>query len=153
MEVLTGTPRSCTANFMIGQAQDTVIDIELAPDTYVKISPQGGVLSHANHFTDPGSAKVTEPPNPRRYLSKFRHERMETLLNELKPLDVEGIQEILKDHENHPQSICRHPDPALPPEQHTVTKTGVIMDLDERKLLLTNGNPCKNEFTEFSLLN
>jgi len=153
MEVLTGTPRSCTANFMIGQAQNTVIDIELAPDTYVKISPQGGVLSHANHFTDPGSAKVTEPPNPRRYLSKFRHERMETLLNELKPLDVEGIQNILKDHENFPQSICRHPDSSLLSEQHTVTKTGVIMDLDERKLWLTNGNPCKNEFAEYSLLN
>ena len=152
MEVLTGTPRSCTANFMIGQAENTVIDIELAPDTYVKISPQGGVLGHANHFTDPDPAEIIEPPNPRRYLSKFRHERMETLLNERKPLDVAGIQKILKDH-HHSQSICRHPDPSLPSEQHTVTKTGVIMDLDERKLWFTNGNPCQNEFTEYSLLN
>mgnify|MGYP001393994260 CR=1 FL=1 len=32
LDVLIGTPRSCTANFMIGQAQDTVIDIELATD-------------------------------------------------------------------------------------------------------------------------
>jgi len=153
LDVLIGTPRSCTANFMIGQAQNSIMDVESAPDKYVQISPQGEVLSHANHFTDPDSAEITEPPNPRRYLSKFRCERMEALLNELKPLDVEGIQEILKDHENYPQSICRHPDPDLPPEQHTVTKTGVIMDLDERKLWLTNGNPCKNEFTEFSLLN
>ena len=153
LDVLIGTPRSCTANFMIGQAQDTVIDIELATDEYVQISPQGGVLSHANHFTDPDSAEIIEPPNPRRYLSKFRHERMETLLNERKPLDVAGIQKILKDHENHPQSICRHADPSLPSEQHTVTKTGVIMDLDERKLWFTNGNPCENEFAEYSLLN
>ena len=153
LDALIGTPRSCTANFMIGQAQDTVIDIELATDEYVQISPQGGVLSHANHFTDPDSAEIIEPPNPRRYLSKFRHERMETLLNERKPLDVAGIQKILKDHENHPQSICRHADPSLPSEQHTVTKTGVIMDLDERKLWFTNGNPCQNEFAEYSLLN
>ena len=153
LDVLIGTPRSCTANFMIGQAQDTVIDIELATDEYVQISPQGGVLSHANHFTDPDSAEISEPPNPRRYLSKFRHMRMETLLNEQKPLDVAGIQKILKDHENHPQSICRHADSSLPSEQHTVTKTGVIMDLDERKLWFTNGNPCENEFAEYSLLN
>jgi isopenicillin-N N-acyltransferase-like protein len=148
---LAGTPRSCTANFILGHASSRAIDIELAPDSLRLIDPVDGVLVHANHLVDPKEAGVSEPENPRRHLSEFRHSRMEKLLNEQKPLNVDIVQEILKDHDHQPQSLCRHRDDSLPESQHTITKTAMIMDLEERKMWVTNGQPCKTEFEEFAL--
>ena len=148
---LTETPRSCTTNFIVGHAPRRVVNIELAPDKMRLINPENEVLSHANHFANPNILGVSEPQNPRRYLSEFRQKRMESLLKSQKPLDIPDIQKILKDHENHPQSLCRHKDKKLPESQHTITKTSMIMDLDERKLWATDGQPCKSIFEEFSI--
>ena len=152
LQILAGTPRSCTANFILGHAPSRAVDIELAPDNLRLIDPVKGVLAHANHLLDPQKTGVAEPENPRRHLSEFRFKRMEKLLNERKPLNVEKIQKILKDHEHQPQSLCRHRDDSLPDSQHTITKTAMIMDLEERKMWVTDGQPCKAEFEEFSLI-
>ena len=149
--VLTITPRSCTANFIVGHSPQRVVDVELAPDNLRLIDPDNGVFSHANHFDNLEMVGVSEPPNPRRHLSEFRQKRMEELLFEKRPLDIAKIQNILKDHENEPQSLCRHRDKTLPESQHTITKTAMIMDLTEKKMWVTDGQPCKAEFEEFSL--
>lgn len=151
MDVLTGSPRSCTANFIIGQASHGAVNIELAPDSLRCIDPDNGVLVHTNHFVNPDKIDAAEPPNPRRYLSEFRHVRMETLLNEQKPLDIKSIQAILKDHENHPQSLCRHRDSALLESEQITTKTSMIMDLKDQKIWLSFGQPCKNDFKTFDV--
>ena len=149
LESLSCTPRSCTANFIIGHSPQRAIDVELAPEKLRLIDSEGGVLSHANHFSDPNVLGVSEPPNDRRHFSEFRQKRMELLLNEQKPLDISAIQNILKDHENNPQSLCRHRDDKLPDSQHTITKTAMIMDLEEKKMWATSGQPCRSEFEEF----
>jgi isopenicillin-N N-acyltransferase-like protein len=151
LHALAGTPRSCTANFILGHAPSRAVDIELAPDSLRLIDPTDGVLAHANHMVDPKEVGVEEPENPRRHLTEFRHHRIETLLNEQKPINVKGIQEILKDHKHQPQSLCRHRDDSLPESQHTITKTAMIMDLEEKKMWVTDGQPCKAEFEEYSL--
>jgi len=147
---LTSTPRSCTANFIVGHGPQRVVNIELAPDSIHIIDAEDGIISHANHFDSPGIVSVSEPPNPRRHLSEFRQKRMKALLLEHRPLTVTQIQDILKDHENEPQSLCRHGDDTLPGSQQTITKTAMIMDLAEKKIWVTNGQPCKAEFEEFS---
>ena len=151
LRILTITPRSCTANFIVGHAPVRVVNIELAPNKLHLIDPKDGIISHANHFADPDILGVSEPPNPRRYLSEFRQERMELLLKEQKPLDILGIKNILQDHKNNPQSLCRHRDNTLPESQHTITKTAMIMDIEEKKMWVTDGQPCKSEFEEFSI--
>ena len=151
LQALAGTPRSCTANFILGHAPSRAVDIELAPESLRLIDPTNGVLAHANHLVDPKEVGVEEPENPRRHLTEFRHHRIETLLNEQKPINVKGVQEILKDHEHQPQSLCRHRDDSLPESQHTITKTAMIMDLEEKKMWVTDGQPCKAEFEEYSL--
>ena len=151
LDSLAGTPRSCTAYFIVGHSPQRVLNIELAPDKQHLIYPENGVISHANHFADPNILGVCEPPNPHRYLSEFRQKRMEMLLKEQKPLDIPSIKNILKDHENNPQSLCRHRDDTRPGSQHTITKTAMIMDLEEKKLWVTGGQPCRVEFEEFSI--
>ncbi len=150
LSALAGTPRSCTANFILGHSPQSVVDIELAPDKLRLIEPDGGIISHANHFDDISILGISEPPNPRRYLSEFRQKQMKVLLNEQKPLNISTIQNILKDHESYPQSICRHRDDTLPKSQHTITKTALIMDLEEKKMWVTDGQPCVAKFEEFN---
>ena len=70
--------------------------------------------------------------------------------NEQKPLDILKLQNILMDHKNKPQSMCRHRDKKLPLSQHTITKTAMIIDLDDKKMWVTDGQPCKVKFEEFS---
>ena len=151
LTTLTGTPRSCTANFILGHAPQRMVNVELAPDNMRLIDPKNGILSHANHFADPNVLGVSEPPNPHRHHSVFRQKRMETLLKEQSPLDITKIQNILKDHDNQPQSLCRHRDDSLPLSQHTITKTAMIMNLEEKKMWVTDGQPCKAEFEEFAI--
>ena len=151
LDVLTDSPRSCTGNFIIGGAPHGAVDIELAPDSLRSIYQDNGVLVHTNHFRNPDKIDAIEPPNPRRYLSEFRQVRMETLLDEQKPLDVKSIQEILGDHENHPQSLCRHRDNMIPESQHIITKTSMIMDLEDQKIWLSFGQPCKNDFKTYDV--
>ena len=151
LTALAGTPRSCTANFIVGHAPCRVVNIELAPDKMRLIDPHNGVLAHANHFVDAKVAGVFEPPNPRRHFSEFRHHRMNSLLNEMNPVDITDIQRILADHENHPQSLCRHQDEDLKKSQYTITKTAMIMDLYDRKMWVTDGEPCKIDFEKFVL--
>ena len=152
LKVLTSSPRSCTANYIIGHSPRRAVDVELAPDKLRLIYSDGGIISHANHFVNPDVLGVSEPPNPRRFLSEFRQQRMELLLKKQPQLDISNIQKILKDHENNPQSLCRHRDASLSESQHTITKTAMIMDLDERKLWATDGQPCKSIFEEFSIM-
>ena len=128
-----------------------MVDIELAPNNLRFIDPDDGVLVHTNYFVNPDAVGVAEPPNPRRYLSEFRHVRMETLLNEQKPLDVKSIQEILKDHDNHPQSLCRHRDNTLPESQHIIIKTSMIMDLEKQKIWLSYEQPYKDNFKAYDV--
>ena len=114
LSILTSTPRSCTSNIIVGHGPKRAVNIELAPDSLRLIDPVNGIISHANHFDNPEMVGVSEPPNPRRHLSEFRQKRMEELLFEKRPLDIAEIQNILKDHENEPQSLCRHRDETLP---------------------------------------
>ena len=152
INALTNTPRSCTANFLIGHSSQGAIDIELAPETMNIIDPTKDVLSHANHFVNPELLDIIEPPNPRRYLSEFRDNHMNDLLLKHKPLDIKKMKNILSDHDNYPQSICRHIDNSLPESQQTITKTSMIMDLQKQSIWYSNGNPCENDFKEYSLL-
>jgi len=149
--VLNNTYRSCTSNFIIGEANKGAVNIELAPKKHRIILPNNGIITHANHFQNPDEIDVKEPPNPRRYLSEFRQKQMQCLLEKEKPLTLSNIQSIMQNHKNKPQSLCRHRDATLPESQHTITKTAMIMNLDTKEMYVTNGNPCTSTFEQFTL--
>lgn len=151
VRVITGEDRSCSTNFLIAQAPDRVADVEAAPRSFRLLGPLGGRLTHANHFEDPEAMGVEQPVTDRSYLSCNRARRMDALLGDAAPVSVPRLQELLRSHEEHPNSICRHPDPALPETQRSITVTSAIMDLAERRLWLTDRQPCENPFQEFRL--
>jgi len=141
VNVVTGEPRNIAGNFLIAQAPGKVADVEAAPDKVNLLGCTAGCLTHANHFVDPEGTGIKEAPNDRRVYSWRRQERLRELLLAAAPLSVEKIQAALRDTQDDPFGICRHRNPAEPPEMHYTTVTSVVMDLDARVLHITDGPP------------
>ncbi len=148
---VAGTPRACAVNFLLSALPNEVADMELGPKTHRELSAEDGVLVHANHFVDQIAAGVEEPSNPRRHLSEHRHARLEEILRTAAPLNRETLMELLRDHDGHPNSVCRHPDAELPEEQRVHTVCGAIMEPGSGSLWITDGPPCEAGFEEFRL--
>ncbi|MFQ5552503.1 MAG: C45 family autoproteolytic acyltransferase/hydrolase [Thermoplasmata archaeon] len=147
---------SCSANFVLGQALGNyaqVLDLESSPVGTAELTPSEGILTHANHFSDPDALGIWQPLLYEKTSTFERQGRIDELLprGERRERTVADIQEMLRDHENAPKSLCRHPMSELPEEQRYQTVVSAIMDVDERRFLIAHGPPCETEYTEFSL--
>ena len=151
LKVVTDEPRNIAGNFLIAQAPNRVMDVEAAPDKVNLLPCTEGCLTHANHFVDPEGSGIEEAPNDRRVYSWRRQERLRELLMAAAPLSVEAVQAALRDTQDDPFGICRHRNPAEPPEMHYTTVTSVVMDLDARTLHLTDGPPDESPYQTVTL--
>jgi len=149
--VITSVRRACSTNFILAQVPDRAIDIEAAPGTSCSFGPQKGTLMHTNHFLEREHLGIEEPASERRPHSHTRLARMHELLGDRRPLSVEDVQACLRDHDNFPDSICRHEHPDDPPEEACVTVVSTVMDLNERTLWLSDGHPCEHPYDAFTL--
>jgi len=150
--VVTEEARACSTNFLIAQTPDRVIDIEAAPDRLRLLSCEKDWLVHTNNFTAPEEIGVTETPNEKRPFSIGRRSRMGELLAEREKITIADLQSDLKDHLRYPYGICRHAAVGLEaPEHHYITVSSVIMDVDAKSMLLTDGVPCENPYQSVAL--
>lgn len=153
IEVVTGSDRACSANYLIGQAPAPfdrvrtaqVVDLEAAPDRCRVLTPPDGRLVHTNHFIEPGIQGVKEPPK-KRYHTYSRYRRMKELVHRSDAVTVDDVADYLRDHIGHPYGICRHADLSEPPHERYKTVVSVIMDLDARQLWVTDGPPCETGY-------
>lgn len=142
--------RSSSANFVIAHEAGEAIDLETAPDDYDFIAPQDGVLIHTNHFTsqrlpvrDLGKDEFPD--------SLIRIQRAEKVVRpRIGEITVETFKEAFCDHFNYPDSICRHADARDDEPLHVESVASVIMDLTDRRMLVSYGPPCANPYKEYS---
>jgi isopenicillin-N N-acyltransferase-like protein len=153
--VVAATPRACSANFLIAQAPDRAVDIEAAPGSARRLELARGWLAHTNHFLEPDALGVVEPPDEPYPHSYHRLDRIGRLLGHAggggRPLTAGDLEGALRDHDDFPYSICRHPDPAQRPEERYATVVSAIMDLHARTLRISDGPPCRNPYQVLSL--
>jgi isopenicillin-N N-acyltransferase-like protein len=140
---VTSTAPACSANFLLSSSGGEAVDVEVAPRGSNIIKPEGGLITHANHFRDPQALGVQEPPSEYHESSVFRESRLRHLLLGRTPLGISGALAALRDHEGRPRSICRHPDPNEPESDRTKTKIVAIMDLPRRVLAISEGPACR----------
>lgn len=149
--VIADEPRACTTNYLVAQAPDQVLDLEAAPDALGRVSCREGCLAHANHFEDPAAIGVVEPPSLTRPYSRGRAARLEALLRGGRPVTLAALQGMLRDHEQRPNSVCRHEDEALPAVERVHTVASLIMEPETGRLWATDGPPCGAAYQELSL--
>ena len=147
---VTGTPRTCSANFVIGKAGGAIVNIETSPDHTSDILPEDGILTHSNHFLTPGHGEsLMEKLSPN---TLHRVDRMRHLLRERGGnISFDHMRQAVTDHRGAPYAICRHPDPEQPDAKRTMTDASILIDLDARMMHVANGPPCSNEHVPFTI--
>ena len=142
--------RAYALNFMLGDTKG-IVDVEANP-LRVTATRSIGFLHHANHYLY-GTVGFTDPKSgDPRVNSEARCNRMAELLqgNEWK-LHLTTFQEFLRDHENKPNTICAHVNPAKPKAHHSRTLDGIIYVPERREAWISHGNPCENEFVRYTV--
>ncbi|MBI3975567.1 MAG: peptidase C45 [Armatimonadetes bacterium] len=165
----TAGVHACSANFLIargrggrahvnGDGQDgggEIVDLETSPGGWVAIDPAGGTLAHANHFLQPERLSLWQPLREERTSTYQRCNRMERLLARrggASPLAAADLEQFMRDHEGHPESVCRHPNTQLPDDERTETVFAVLMDLDALQMRYAGGPPCTHPFSTRALM-
>lgn len=152
VHVVTEGKRSVSANFLVAQTPDRVIDLEAAPTGVNKVFPQDSWLAHTNHFLNLQAVGLTRQIHTsKRPSTEQRLARVQHLLRTSSQISLERAIEILRDHNDFPYSLCRHPDEAFPPEERYASVISVIMDLHEKTLLIASGPPCQHEYSVLKL--
>jgi isopenicillin-N N-acyltransferase like protein len=133
--------RASSYNWVVGQGDD-VVSVEGSATAAEAIAPtEDGTLAHTNHYVHPEMLEYEA--SHRVGGSALRLQRARELLSETgdEPLTRTRLREILSDHENAPDSLCRHGHAAG--ESQTVF--WCIADVTARTVMYGRGNPCDSE--------
>jgi isopenicillin-N N-acyltransferase-like protein len=144
--VFDRAPLASCGNYVLGDGQGRVVDVESTPGGYAVLEPERDVIAHTNHFRSDrfasGERLLGSLPD-----SVPRWARMRALLlAEHGRITLETVQRCLRDHEGGPGAICRH-DPARPMQ----TIASIVAEPDEGRLHVARGNPCEHHYVAYSV--
>ena len=148
---ITRGERSCSANFIIGEqkklGEGALVDVESAPKATLSLTPKDGVVTHTNHFSQPNKLGVKQVLDEERRSTLHRFKRVNQLVKPLRDgygkLSLRKAEDMLKDHDGRPESVCRHPNTRFPEYERYQTVVSVVMDLYNGQLRASPGSPCQ----------
>jgi isopenicillin-N N-acyltransferase-like protein len=114
MKVLWASRRFCSNNLMLAQAQGEAVDLECSPDEIFWITPENGLLVHANHWISaPARAKLFDKGLAANPDSIYRQRRVQDgLARAAGGIDWAAVKRILADDFAAPDGVLRSPKPA-----------------------------------------
>ena len=143
--------RAGSGTFNIGSAEGFLMSVEYTPDNFDVLMPEEIPLCHTNHYQSP-IFKAQDTFKAELTDTFIRLNRMRRLCRLRKgKFNKEFLMTVLCDHANRPDSICSHEDPADAPSKRLCTVYTMMMDLNERSLWITTGNPCTGIETKYVL--
>jgi isopenicillin-N N-acyltransferase-like protein len=156
---ITRGERSCSANFLIGQqtrlGAGKIVDIESAPEATGTFLPEDGVFAHTNHFLNPEQLRVKQVLDEERRSTLHRFARITQLLRQRRSgngkVSMTKAEEMLRDHDGKPESVCRHENSSFPTDERYRTVVSVVMDLYTGQLQTTLGSPCEEGYQTLRL--
>jgi isopenicillin-N N-acyltransferase-like protein len=141
------SPSTCiSGNLLVAHRTGQAIDIEFLPAHKGFIHPQHGFLVHTNHFLEERlKVRVRDM-----LLSAFPD--TQTRLNRTAEIinrdgkNIESMKNILRDHFNWPDSICRHNRVDLHEDMQLSTCVSLLMNISEGYIEIAWGPPCSHEY-------
>jgi isopenicillin-N N-acyltransferase-like protein len=148
IELLVRGPRASSANYLVADPAGAA-NVETAPGGLEQAwitRPEAGLLVHTNHYVceTTGLRDVGLDLGPHTVSRRNRLTRM--LEDGHGRLDIEHVQDALRDHEHRPRSVCRHVEEELHPLEATATVASVVYDVTAREAWVTDGPPCSASF-------
>ena len=140
-----------SSNVLMADASGAMVSLECSPRGLRELPPRDGRLWHTNHFVDPEQASFDanlagDTSTIARYVTAT-----ELLTADAGQFDLAAVKRVLSDESADIDSICRFPDPALPPAAQVETVTSVIMDLASRELWVSPAQPSLGGFARYSI--
>jgi isopenicillin-N N-acyltransferase-like protein len=147
---IDGSVRASSANYLLADTSGAVVDIEARPGDGSRLHrlerDDRGVLLHTNHFVSPDFDAV-DYTDMVATTTDLRLERFGEIVQSADDVsDLALYESALTDHANAPASVCRHLDPALPEPERSMTVAAALVDLTDRRLLVSEGPPCDKGF-------
>ena len=130
------------AHFLIASKSGEMAGTEVSPVHTAAIPPENGLVVHTNHICDQQLQKaVSDFPIPD---SAPRLNRIQELMNGLdETANAEQMFAVLSDHENYPDSICRHINPSHPEHMQMETVFSIVMNLTAGSFDYRTGRACE----------
>ena len=135
-------------NLMVG-SPDGIADIEANPHE-VRVARSDGSLCHANHYSEPSDYAPDDTSSEYYVNSCTRWSRMKDILqvNDGK-LDLETLENMLADHQNEPNAICRHLSSTVTGNARTFD--AMIFVAEKREAWIARDNPCTSRFVRYQV--
>jgi isopenicillin-N N-acyltransferase-like protein len=143
--------RGHSFNNIVSDSNGEIYSVEGSATTFDALYADEGYLVHTNHYLSPRMWGY-ELNLHTRWSSIIRYNRASKLFRRhLGQVDITTFKEIFSDHVGFPESICRHPDPALTEDERTMTIFSVVFDLTNKAMWICDGNPCEGQFRKIVL--
>ena len=140
-------------NYLVANNQEGIIDIETTTNDMEIQFPERGMLTHANHFkTDRFKSTDLAPLLvPDAYIRSYK--LFHLMEQNYGHISIDVMKQLLQEHSNYPNSICRHPDQKalLPIARMMKTLISIISCPEEKKAYIAIGNPCESGYFEYRL--
>lgn len=107
VQAVESAPRAGAHYYYVADRDGRAVGLECSAQQCVKLVPEDGLLVHCNHALAPEIAalEVDKPGSS----TSCRQARLSSLLEEKSPkVNLENLKEMLSDHENGEDAICRH---------------------------------------------
>jgi len=128
--------RASSYNWVFAHRDGSAVNVEGSACRAAESRLENGVFAHTNHYLHP--AMLDAESSPRVAGSTARYCRAQRLLAErTEPWTVESLREALSDHENAPDSLCRHGD-----AEGTKTVFWCVADVTAGVICYGLGAPC-----------
>lgn len=145
---IQGAAKSFALNFTMGTPSQ-IADVEAYPDN-VLVRNSGDMLWHTNHCLY--STGFDYESEESRKNSVTRCSRVEALLKTGRgKLGLDSLEGIAADHENKPDSICLHVNPAKSKPKQERTLDSMIFIPERKEAWIAHGNPCEVRFEEYTV--
>jgi isopenicillin-N N-acyltransferase-like protein len=113
------------SNVPCADAQGQAACFEVSPAGWAEVTPTDGVVVHTNHFVCESLLTEQAPMGPglssQSRLSTAHEHALQT------PIGQAELEHFLRDESDGFLSICRSPDPSVPPESRVESVAGIVM--------------------------
>lgn len=131
------------AHFLIASGEGKGISAEVSPEYTSILKEDEGTLIHTNHIC---SKKLKTMVSE--YAIEDSFNRLDTIEGQLSKIKEKNFNEVdlfnvLSNHKNYPNSICRHESDEQPEKERMETVFSITMNLNEPKIFWIYGKPCE----------
>lgn len=142
--------RAAGYNHLLVHESGEIYNVEVSARKFAVLSAENGVGVHTNHYLDPQMQAIEKDPEEL-IGTRVRYFRAQRLMSITPKHSIETLQRIQRDHVNYQESICSHTVDDDHPLKRQKTITALVIDLTERRMYATWGNPCENAYCAYDL--